>query len=293
MFDRINRETARLATSGSAISRTIDLRLDILTGTATDPAPPVHAAMRHALLAPGKRLRPRLLLAVADTGTGALDAACAVEMVHAASLMLDDLPCMDDAALRRGRATTHLKFGEATAILAAVALITRAFEVFSELPVPTETRVSMAATLACAIGRDGMAAGQALDLGAAASGPVEIEAVNGLKTATLFAAAARMGALLGGLEETRAREVDLFAWHLGCAFQLADDALDHASSACVTGKDIGADVGKRTLDRAIGRSEAWAVRVQHLLMARAAARRAGLDPATLRDLLSFDEGLPS
>lgn len=282
MFDARHTETPTpvACTLRAPVAR-IDRRLDALTGSVLAQMPPVHTAMRHALLAPGKRLRPLFVLLIGGDGAGTLDAACAIEMVHAASLILDDMPCMDDAALRRGRATTHRAFGEARAVLASVALIAQAFETLATLPVPPKVRAALAAVLAEAIGRDGMAAGQDMDIADEAGGARDVERVNGLKTAGLFAAAVRMGTILGDRTPEQSASLDLFAWHFGCAFQIADDRLDGHATPCDSGKDVGRDDGKATLGTLVGQSEAWAVRLQHVLRAKTALEQAALGKAAL------------
>jgi geranylgeranyl diphosphate synthase, type II len=266
-----------------AIRQAIDTRLASLCRNGPLPT---HKAMRAAVLAPGKRLRPMIVLLIGGDGPATLDAGCAVEMIHAASLILDDLPAMDDAALRRGRPATHRTFGEASAILAAVSLIARAFEVLSQVRVDTERRARLCAILAKAIGADGMAAGQQMDVDGAAASAEEVELLNALKTAALFRAAARMGSVIAGHPPNTEAEIDAFACHFGLGFQIDDDALDGASSPAETGKDVGRDHGKPTLAATLGSCPAWSRRVQHMLRADAALVRAGIDPAALRSFLA-------
>jgi geranylgeranyl diphosphate synthase type II len=210
--------------------------------------------MRYSLLAPGKRLRPLLCLLAARAGGGdegvALDAGCAIEMVHAASLILDDLPSMDDAGLRRGRQTAHLRFGEATAILAAIALLNRAYGVLAALePLDEARRVRLVERLAEAVGSQGLAGGQEQDLnGRAALSDLErIDDLNALKTGPLFVLAAEFGGRLCGLEEGRLEPLRRFAAHLGLAFQTRDDLLDVVASKSAAAKDVGQDGGKPTV----------------------------------------------
>ncbi|WP_316013265.1 polyprenyl synthetase family protein [Roseobacter sp. HKCCA0434] len=259
----------------------IGVRLDALCGTGE----PLHEAMRYALVAPGKRVRPLLVLLIAGEGRQALDAACAVEMVHAASLMLDDLPCMDDARLRRGRATAHLRHGEASTILGAVALIARAFEVIARLDIDADSRAELSAALSNAIGAEGMAAGQDRDVAGQASTLEEVETVNRLKTAVLFTAAARMGGILSALDTDARAHVEAFATEFGMAFQIADDALDLAPDPARTGKDVGADAGKPTILATGGAVAARELRGRHLDAADRALAQAGIDPAALSSFL--------
>ena len=262
---------------GARLRARIEARLDALC----DRGQPLHDAMRYALVAPGKRMRPLLVMLIAGDRPQALDAACAVEMVHAASLMLDDLPCMDDASLRRGRESAHRRYGEATTILGGIGLIARAFEIVAGLEIEAARRAALAQVLSRAIGADGMAAGQDRDVAGLATTVEEIETVNRLKTAALFAAAARMGAILSDMEGEALEEVEAFATHFGMAFQIADDALDYAESPQGTGKDVGADAGKPTIHAAYGREAAGALRRGHLDAADAALARAGIDRKAL------------
>ena len=229
----------------------VDARLDeLVPGEGVHPSA-VHAAVRWSLFAGGKRFRPALLLAVGRT-LGAreerdlLDAACAFEMVHTYSLVHDDLPAMDDDDLRRGRPTCHVKFGEATAVLAGDALQALAFQTVAEderLPAPL--RVRLVAELARAAGTpDGMVAGQAHDLDAesrAGVAPEELELIHRRKTGALIAAAARAGALVAGAGEEELEAVSAYAHELGLLFQITDDLLDVTATAADLGKTPGKD----------------------------------------------------
>jgi geranylgeranyl diphosphate synthase, type II len=196
---------------------------------------PVADALTEGLLAPGKRLRPILVLMVAELLGGSaeavLPAACAVEMVHAASLILDDLPCMDHATVRRGRPALHLAHGEANAVLAAFALLNRAFEVLAEGwaggPDPA-TRAQMTRALAGAVGLSGMIAGQAHDL-ALRGRPRDaatVAFVDSRKTGALFVAGAALGARAAGATAGETEAVVTYAESLGLAFQVVDDVID-------------------------------------------------------------------
>jgi len=230
-----------------------------------DPhSPPqrLHAAMRHAVLLGGKRMRP-LLVYAAGSAFGAsadtLDApAVAVELVHAYSLVHDDLPAMDDDALRRGQPTVHVAFDEATAVLAGDALQSLAFEVVADTAVTAETRVELLRTLARASGAAGMCGGQALDLGATGNGSSlsvhALEELHSLKTGALIRAAVRMGALCGGASADELDSLDRFAAALGLAFQVRDDILDIEGDSATLGKTAGKDVAqdKATFPALIG-----------------------------------------
>ncbi len=255
--------------------------------------PNLHGAIRHASLAPSKRVRPVLLVLVAEPSAAleqtALDLGCAVEMVHTASLILDDLPCMDDAQMRRDRPTTHLAFGQATAILGAIALLTRAFGLIAELEtVPPQTRTRLAKVLSDAVGWDGLVAGQEIDINGrkGLAGAEQVENLNWLKTGVLFVAAAEMGAILAGMDETRIDAVRQFARHFGLAFQTADDLLDGAASPAQIGKDVGKDADKATLVSLFGAKEARLSCEEHLARADQALRASGVNEAPVRALMA-------
>nr|WP_314427876.1 polyprenyl synthetase family protein [uncultured Erwinia sp.] len=218
----------------------------------------VFTAMREGTLAAGKRVRPLLLiLAARDLGCaveqpGLLDLACAVEMVHAASLMLDDIPCMDNALLRRGRPTIHAQYGENVAILAAVALLSRAFGVVVEAPsLSPACKTQAVAELSLAVGSQGLVQGQYLDLseGGRARSSEAILLTNELKTSRLFDASLQMAAIVAGSSPQTRQRLRCFAQDLGQAFQLMDDLSDGLSN---TGKDANQDSGKSTLVALLG-----------------------------------------
>lgn len=238
-------------------------------------------AARYALLSPGKRFRPMLtLLAAREFGaeaSAALDAACAFEMVHTASLILDDLPCMDDAALRRGRATTHREFDEATAILASVGLLNRAFGVIAEdTSLSTSLKADLLRRLSDAVGFAGLVAGQAMDLEDRTRdrSAADLELLNHRKTGVLIMAAAEAGGLIAGATPDAVRQVGVFARHLGLAFQIHDDIVDVTGGADA-GKDIGKDAGMTTVVSALGLDGARAALEAHLAEAEAALVAAG------------------
>ncbi|MFC7519182.1 polyprenyl synthetase family protein [Xanthomonas populi] len=210
----------------------------------------LHAAMRHAVLGGGKRMRPLLVYA-----TGALfgadedslaTPAVAVELMHAYSLVHDDLPAMDDDGLRRGQPTVHIAFDEATAILAGDALQTRAFELLAAAKVSAELRVGWLQSLSTAAGAAGMCGGQALDIDA--TGQLqslhELERMHAFKTGALIRAAVRMGALTGGAAHADQQRLDSFANAMGLAFQVRDDILDVESSSAQLGKTAGKDAAQ-------------------------------------------------
>jgi geranylgeranyl diphosphate synthase type II len=227
----------------------VEARLDeIIPGEAVEPKR-IHSAIRWSLFAGGKRLRPLLLLATGrELGAGMdvlLDTACALELIHTYSLIHDDLPSMDDDDLRRGRPTCHIRFGEATAILAGDALQTLGFQAIAEDEKLTPgLRVRLIAELARASATpDGMIAGQAYDLAAESrevSGD-EVERIHRHKTGALIAASARAGAIIAGARETELEAVTGFSLALGLLFQITDDLLDVTATAEDLGKTPGKD----------------------------------------------------
>ena len=216
----------------------------------SDSAPEkIHQAIRWSIFAGGKRFRPALLLAVGQA-LGApikmqLKTAAAFEMVHTYSLIHDDLPAMDDDDLRRGRPTCHVRFDEATAILAGDALQTLAFKSIAEdEELSPVTRIALISELATAAGTpDGMVAGQAFDMEAETHqvNNAQLEEIHRLKTGALIVAAARCGAIIGGASENELAAVTSYASHLGLLFQITDDFLDVTATAEDLGKTPGKD----------------------------------------------------
>ncbi|MFP3890920.1 polyprenyl synthetase family protein [uncultured Ralstonia sp.] len=212
----------------------------------------LHAAMRYATLGAGKRVRPLLAHAAGALGEASPEAldgvSCAVEMIHAYSLVHDDMPCMDDDDLRRGRPTVHRAYDEATALLVGDALQTQAFIVLAELgAVSPATRAVLVAELARASGSLGMAGGQAIDLqsvGVALSQDA-LEAMHRMKTGALLRASLRMGALCAAegtkLSAAALEQVDAYAGAVGLAFQVVDDILDVTADTATLGKTAGKD----------------------------------------------------
>ncbi|MCA0899496.1 polyprenyl synthetase family protein [Microbulbifer agarilyticus] len=210
------------------------------------------AAMQYAALGPGKRLRPALVYAsaLALGGEACADnchaAAAALECIHAYSLVHDDLPAMDDDALRRGRPTCHIQFDEATAILAGDALQCQAFELLAAAPLAAELKVQLIAELARASGARGMVAGQAIDLAAVDQSLTleQLKHMHRLKTGALITASARVGALIGGADEAQLAAITRYAEAIGLAFQVQDDILDVTANTETLGKTQGADAAR-------------------------------------------------
>ncbi len=231
----------------------IDEELDRLLPRESLKPSTVHSAIRWSVFAGGKRFRPILLLATGET-FGAqtetlLSTACALEMIHTYSLIHDDLPSMDDDDLRRGRPTCHVRFDEATAILAGDALQTLAFEtIASEERLAAAVRVDLVKELTQAAGTpDGMVAGQAEDLDAESRKITggELEQIHRLKTGALIIAAARCGALVAGVTKAELDLITRYAAHLGLLFQITDDVLDVTATAEILGKTPGKDARAR------------------------------------------------
>jgi farnesyl diphosphate synthase len=222
----------------------------------------VYEAMRYSSLSPGKRLRPLLVLASAQlfgvARRSALQVAAAIEMVHAYSLIHDDLPAMDNSDLRRGRPTSHKQFDEATAVLAGDGLLTMAFEVLADPDTHGDpaVRIELVAALAAAAGAAGMVGGQMIDL-IAEKQPLDIGAITRLqrmKTGALIAFSCEAGAILAKAAPELRLALRGYAHDLGLAFQIADDLLDIEGSSAETGKPVGADAaaGKATFVSILG-----------------------------------------
>jgi len=222
----------------------------------------LHEAMRYATLEGGKRVRPLLAFAAGEV-SGALPerveiAAAAVELIHAYSLVHDDLPCMDDDVLRRGKPTVHVEYDQATALLVGDALQSLAFQLIAEYRLSDDPRLQleMVKTLAAAAGSRGMAGGQQIDLestGRALTLP-ELEFMHIHKTGALIRAAVTMGASCGALQENQMQRLDRYAKAIGLAFQVVDDVLDYDASTATLGKTAGKDSrqGKPTYVSAMG-----------------------------------------
>ena len=210
----------------------------------------IHRAVRYSLFAGGKRIRPVLVLAAGEAVGGAreelMPLACAVEMVHTYSLVHDDLPAMDDDDLRRGKPTSHKVFGEAIAILAGDALLTRAFHLLAEVPegwddARVRRRLRAAAVLGEACGTTGLIGGQVMDLESEgrAIGAADLECLHRAKTGALLSACVRGGAILGGAGAEDLQRLSRYASAIGLAFQVVDDVLDATEDAAAPRQDRG------------------------------------------------------
>ena len=242
-----------------ALRARVETRLDALVPAGTGAARRLTDAMRYGLLAPGKRIRPLLILVAAGdfgvSATAVIDPACALEMIHTASLVMDDLPAMDDALTRRGQPATHRRFGEDTAMLASIGLMNAAFGVVVQAPrLDRLTRLRLVNLLVNTVGANGLSAGQEADLHlpANARGCDALEDLNYRKTGVVFSACLEAAATIAGQSSKRIEHLRDCGRHLGLAFQLADDLLDETAQPHEVGKDIGQDAGKVTLTGVLG-----------------------------------------
>jgi geranylgeranyl diphosphate synthase type II len=266
--------TAHRSTSAHERLRTrIDSALDRYTDFGPGSPADLTEAIRYAVLAPGKRLRPRLVLLATEACGGsadaALPAACAVEMVHAYSLVHDDLPAMDDDDLRRGRPTCHKAFGEATAILVGDALLARAFEIIADDVQPPERAARCCAVLGRAAGATELVGGQAADLAGGLAGGFArdpaasdldatdvdaLESIHRRKTAAMITASVELGGIVAGATAMQLAALRLYGQNLGLAFQITDDLLDVSGDPSVVGKRLAKDAerGKITYPQVLG-----------------------------------------
>ena len=255
----------------------VEARLESALPSATESPERLHAAMRHAVLGADESL---------------CDApAAAVELVHAYSLVHDDLPAMDDDALRRGRPTVHVAFDEATAILAGDALQALAFQVLAEAPLDAALRVAWLQSLARAAGAPGMCGGQALDIDATGQvlAVAQLERLHALKTGALIRAAVRMGGLAGGADAATLARLDDFAAALGLAFQIRDDILDVEGDSAQLGKTAGKDQAqaKSTYPALLGMARSKALLAELSEKTKAALGPLGNEAGALRRLAEF------
>ncbi len=263
MFSGVHAETLWTLTIGAILfltmnelenffaecSKTVDEQLDKIVPSAETEPKKLHEAIRWSLFAGGKRFRPALLLAVGEafgaTRENLLKTAAAIEMIHTYSLIHDDLPAMDNDDLRRGRATCHMKFGEATAILAGDVLQTLAFQAIAEDENLTDKiRVRLISEVARAAGTPtGMVAGQQLDLEAEGRkiSIAELETIHNFKTGAVISAAARGGAIIGEASNEELKIISNYAARLGLLFQITDDLLDATQTTAILGKTAGKD----------------------------------------------------
>ena len=224
---------------------TVEKRLsELFTGLDADISP-LGEAMRYSLLAGGKRLRPALVLEFARLcgGEDVIDVACAVELLHTYSLIHDDLPCMDDDDMRRGRPSNHVVFGEWQALLAGDALQAEAFLLIARAALPDANRIEAVRILGSAAGVEGICSGQYLDIIGEGSGRTveELARINRYKTSALISASCMLGCAAAGVFDERMTAAGKFGEALGLAFQIRDDILDIESTSAELGKNVGSD----------------------------------------------------
>ena len=249
----------------------------LFADTKDKPYSRLQEAMGYSLLAGGKRVRPVMTLAFCDMLGGqwraALPFACALELVHTYSLIHDDLPCMDDDDLRRGRPTCHKVYGETMAVLAGDALQGDAFGLIAAAPAMTaQQRIDAVAVLSAACGGDGMVAGQVLDVDHLAQSEADLRLLHSLKTGAMLQAAAELGCVAAGAEEDLRRRARDYGGHIGLAFQVRDDMLDVVADQGDLGKPIGSDraEGKRTFVDLLGLEACQALVAEETAKAKAA-----------------------
>lgn len=260
---------------------------------------PLIEAMRYSLLSEGKRIRPILALAACDAVGGSTSTvmpfACAIELIHTYSLIHDDLPAMDDDALRRGKPTNHVVYGEALAILAGDALLTEAFRLMADAAlrnkIPALRSLQVIADIAAAAGAKGMVAGQAADM-ASENRSVDlptVELIHIRKTGALIRAAVRAGAILGGGDAKQLRALTRYADCIGLAFQVADDILDAEAHTATTGKTRGRDQArhKATFPSLLGLSAAKERARDLLRQGLQALKPFGTEAQALHDLAKY------
>lgn len=220
----------------------------------------LHEAMAYGVLGGGKRIRALLALAAGEAASASrqdcVAVGAAIECIHAFSLVHDDMPCMDDDALRRGQPTVHVKFGQAQALLVGDALQTLGFELLTTLSISAEQAIDLVRVMARATGLQGMAGGQAVDIEAVGQEMSQeaLQAMHALKTGALISAAVEMGALCGSISEQERSALGRFAARVGLGFQVADDVLDVSADAQTLGKTPGKDAaaGKPTFVALLG-----------------------------------------
>lgn len=258
---------------------------------------PLAAPLRRALQSPGKRVRGVLTLAVAESVGAKPDrlvpAAAALEMIHASSLVLDDLPSMDDALLRRGAPTLHREFGEDLAILSAVALLNHAYGLVAQVHGECSPRrwpmQQVLQRVVDAVGWDGTIAGEAVDLHSEGSKLDfdTLEFIHSRKTGALFVAAAAVGGMLANIHPAPLQRIEVFAKNLGLAFQITDDVLDVTSSSETLGKDVGKDEQRLTFVKLAGVEGARKLSVELVETSIAAIEPLGAAARPLRDLAAL------
>jgi farnesyl diphosphate synthase len=286
-------------------TRHIETVLDRLLPPPATPPQNLHHAMRYAVLGEGKRVRAVLVYAAGEASLSAgspasaqeiaLDyAAAAVEMIHAYSLVHDDLPCMDNDALRRGRPTVHVRFNEATAMLAGDALQPLAFELLAQMPIPPALIVQATQILARAAGSLGMAGGQAIDCESVGLSLTrdQLQTMHSLKTGAMLDASVLLGGIVAGAGSTLRQGLETYAQAVGLAFQVADDILDVTSDTATLGKTAGKDAAgnKPTYVSIMGLNESRKLLESLRVQAHAALLSFGPSGARLAEIADYVVG---
>jgi geranylgeranyl diphosphate synthase type II len=259
--------------------------------------------MSYAVLAPGKRLRPLICMLSAQCLGGriedAIDPACAIELIHTASLIVDDMPCMDDAELRRGKLSCHRRFGESAAMLVALELLSLGYRVMSEAPgLDDRQRNHLVQSLARAVGIKGLIGGQQQDLATEKTANLEntdsaqVTHIHELKTGALFVAAGEAGGIIAGLKGDQLLPIREFAARLGLAYQTFDDLIDANATTESSGKDVRQDVDKPTLVGLLGSDAATDYANNMILAAMDALQPMGKDMQPLQNLVESVLTLP-
>lgn len=290
---------ARLTEYLQRLARTVDDGLARYLPKTETYSSVLREAMEYSVIGAGKRLRAALVMESAyvcgASKERALPVACAIEMIHAYSLIHDDLPCMDDDDYRRGKLSNHKVFGDGIAVLAGDALLTHAFFLLARLPslvgASAEQTVVIVEEIASAAGAAGMVGGQVADLtgGERPADPELLEFIHTHKTGALFRASTRAGALLAGADDEQLERLTAFAEHFGVAFQIVDDLLDVQGDSKTLGKRVGSDErqGKLTYPRLYGMARSEELAREHLEAAHEQLEPFGDRAATLHDLTAF------
>ncbi len=278
----------------AGIRNKIERRLTEIAPSVSGTAPRLKRSIRYSLLDGGKRLRPLITVltteALGGRAADAIDAACAIEMVHSASLVIDDLPCMDDATQRRGKPANHIAHGEDIAILGAISLISDAFGLIArDRHLPPDVKADLVSSLSKAIGVDGLCAGQERDLRDITehSDAESLAQLQYQKTGALFVACLEAGARIAGLPQDSLAPLQAFGTHMGLAFQILDDLLDAVGQSAATGKDHRADLGKQTYAAIMSLDEAEAQASRELSCALEALEPAGINQAPFAAFLNL------
>ncbi len=273
----------------------VESRLDEILPQPSGHQAVIMEAARYAALGGGKRLRPFLTLETARMLDGPLDAAltvgCALECLHVYSLVHDDLPCMDDDDLRRGKPTVHIAYDEAIAVLAGDALLTRSFGILGEIDLPAEVKVKLVSELAASGGMSGMIGGQVVDISVAEGERDEtlITELQAMKTGALIDYAVRAGGVVSGASDEHLSALSAYARDMGLAFQIQDDILDVTGDAETVGKAVGKDavLGKATFVSILGLTGARERAASLGKRAKNHLEPWGSSAQTLRDTVDF------